>query len=62
VVAALRCLCRRAVADGYREPGNNLALKVDKPARFIRRVVDIETLNWFYQLNTLPIQFRGTYR
>jgi integrase len=33
LVAALRCLYRRAVADGYLEAGDNPALKVDKPRR-----------------------------
>ena len=33
LVAALRCLYRRAVADGYLNPADNPALKVDKPRR-----------------------------
>jgi hypothetical protein len=33
LVAALRCLYRRAVADGYLEATDNPALKVDKPRR-----------------------------
>ncbi|GIH16156.1 tyrosine-type recombinase/integrase [Rugosimonospora africana] len=33
LVAALRCLYRRAVADGYLEAADNPALKVDKPRR-----------------------------
>jgi integrase/recombinase XerC len=32
-VAALRCLYRRAVADGYLDAADNPALKVDKPRR-----------------------------
>lgn len=33
LVAALRCLYRRAVADGYLDAADNPALKVDKPRR-----------------------------
>jgi site-specific recombinase XerD len=33
LVAALRCLYRRAVADGYLEAADNPALKVEKPRR-----------------------------
>jgi integrase len=33
LVAALRCLYRRAVADGYLDASDNPALKVDKPRR-----------------------------
>jgi hypothetical protein len=43
------------MADGYREPDDNPALKVDKAAPGSSSVVDIETLSWFYQLNALPI-------
>src|SRR5262249_38264553 len=46
---------RRAVADGYREPGDTPALTVDIAAPGSSSVVDIETLGWFYQLNSLPI-------
>ena len=33
LVAALRCLYRRAVADGYLDAADNPAVKVDKPPR-----------------------------
>jgi integrase len=33
LVAALRCLYRRAVADGYLDPADNPAVRVDKPRR-----------------------------
>jgi integrase/recombinase XerC len=33
LIAALRCLYQRAVTDGYLDPADNPAMKVDKPRR-----------------------------